>query len=221
MAARGSRKTIRVAIVDDHPITRIGIATVLSEDVRIEVLLSTAKADDLERTIRRRRIDVVVIDTHRPGDRETVATIRSMDPRVKALVLAGSENGRTMKALLDAGADGYVSKRLEADVLLQGVVALGTGAHQYIPDALVGVLERAIERADERSRATAKAARLSARQKEIIRLVGEGLSNKEIGKELGSSENAVKQVVKRLCTRFVADNRAELIRIAASIGLLD
>lgn len=202
-----TRRT-RIAVVDDHPVVRKGIAQTFAEEGDFEIVGEGACADDAVRMARELKPDVMVLDVTMPGDGvEAAAKIHAYQPTTKILMLSIREELSVVRSALKAGALGYVSKGIDGDELVAAVRKLQAGA-RYIGPELAARLIAGDEEMPARQR-TGSAAhpQLTAREAEILELLGEGLSNQEIAERIGLSENTVKHYLTPLLQKLGVRNR--------------
>ena len=175
---------IRVVVADDHAVVRAGLAQLLCGAEDIDVVAEAAGGEDAVALAERERPDVVVMDLQMPGTDGVEATRRIVGAgTAQVLVLTSYSDSERIVAALDAGAVGYLLKDSDPEELLAGVRAVHRGESPLHPRAarqLLGV------------RRTASGVELTAREREVLQLVREGLANKQIARRLGISERTVK-----------------------------
>jgi DNA-binding NarL/FixJ family response regulator len=214
---------IRVLIVDDHDIVRRGLRAFLASEPGIEVvgdasggaqaLAVLAALDDAGR-----RPDVVLMDLKmEPLDGiETTRRIRACYDGVDVIALTSFDDEERVRAALEAGAAGYVLKDSDAHEVLAAVRAARRGELQLDPAVTRGLISSL-----QPGSAPAPAAELTARELDVLRLVGEGLANKEIAAELGLSERTARTHVSRILAKVGLDSRTRLALWAVREGLVD
>lgn len=194
--------TIRIVIVDDHPVVREGLAAALEKrDFAIAASFSSAE----ELLASRIDAEVVLLDLELPG-MSGVDAIPRIDARV--LVLTAYANDEQIDAVLRAGAGGYLLKGASIDEIERAVRAVARGESYLDPRVASRVL------------ALSRAPRLSTREREVLRLVAAGRSNKEIAGDLGVTERTVKFHVTAIFNKLGAENRAQAVAIAHERGLV-
>jgi DNA-binding NarL/FixJ family response regulator len=191
---------IRVVIVDDHPVVREGLAAALKN---FAVAGAFGSAEEL--LAAGVETDVVLLDLELPG-MSGVEAIPRIGARV--LVLTAYANDEQIDAVLRAGAGGYLLKGASVDEIERAIRAVARG-ETYL-----------VSRVAARVVALAHAPRLSAREREVLRLVAAGRSNKEIGAELKVTERTVKFHVTAIFNKLGAENRAQAVAIAHERGLV-
>lgn len=178
-------RTIRVVLVDDHAVIRAGLQQLLAGTADIEVVGQAENGREALEVVRRLRPDVVLMDLQMPGVDGVTATRMIMAEKlgVDVLVLTSYSDSERIVAALDAGAVGYLLKDADPDDVLQGIRAVSRGESPIHPRAartLLGI------------RAGSSQIQLTSRETEILRLVREGLANKQIARRLEISERTVK-----------------------------
>jgi DNA-binding NarL/FixJ family response regulator len=202
-------KAIRVLIVDDHPIFRDGLRAALSAD-DIEVVGEATTADEAATATAALQPDVVLMDLQLPGTGlEATRRILRGDPTVRVLVLTMSEDQRTVSAAVQAGALGYLVKGVDRSKLLAAVRAVAAGDAIFGADVAGAVLTTIAERD------AVAFPQLTAREREVLALVADGLTNAAISHRLYVSQKTVRNHVSNILTKLGVDDResaAALVR---------
>jgi DNA-binding NarL/FixJ family response regulator len=212
---------IRVLIVDDSPLTRGGFAIALSGDPGIEVIGQADNGRDALRMVAELEPDVMILDLSMPdfGGMMVLERLREEAPKVRALVVSASEREDTLLAALAAGAAGYLTKRVGREELRQAVISVHGGGSVISP-ALAGYVLRDYSRT-ARGEVSAARTLLRPREQEILRLIAEGRTDREIGGILHVSPRTVQNHLNRLRERSGLRRRAELARWAVEQGIID
>ncbi|RUZ78641.1 response regulator transcription factor [Mesorhizobium sp. M7A.F.Ca.US.006.01.1.1] len=201
--------TIRIAIVDDHPLFREGVTRSLSEIGGFEMVGEGATAQDAERLAATVRPDILLLDISMPGGGLTaVASILASHPAQKIVMLTVSEANADVTKALNAGVNGYVLKgvgsRGLADILRN--VAAG---ESYLSPTLSARLLSDLQSQQPTDGMAERLRQLTERQTEILRLVAEGLSNKEVALRLELQEKTVKHHMTGVLSKLNVRNRTE------------
>jgi DNA-binding NarL/FixJ family response regulator len=201
---------IRILIVDDHSMVRMGMAGLFSMEADMEV---AAEAEDLEQAVSaftNHRPDVVLMDVRMPGGSglEALSRIRALDPSARVVILSTYDLEEPILAAHAAGACGYLLKSIHFDDLV-AAIRLVHGGGNCFPAAL-----------QDHIAARAKSKPLTPREIETLDLLRRGFSNKDIGKVLDISENTAKFHVKAILAKLEVTDRAEAVAAAFERGLL-
>jgi DNA-binding NarL/FixJ family response regulator len=211
---------IRIILVEDHPVLRAGVGTLLRGEDDLEMigeaengLLGVQLALEL-------RPDVVIMDGSLPelGGVEATERIKRACPEQRILALSAHEDAGFARTVLDAGADGYALKRSACDELVRAV-RIVAGGGSYIDPSLSGALVGGQRRGRTRS-GTVPTVRLSEREAEVIRLTAQGYGSKEIAQSLNLSPRTLETYKARAMAKLTLGSRAELIRYAVRCGWL-
>ena len=199
--------SIRVAIVDDHPLFRAGVTQSLLESGGFEVVAQGGSRDDALRVVGDRPPDILLLDVSIPGGGlDALNAIVTRHPGQKVVMLTVSESGGDVARAMRGGARGYVLKGVEAGSLATILTNIAAG-ERYVSPALSARLlsDGAEPPADGRSPVDA----LDERQSRILDLVSAGLSNKEIAIELDLHEKTIKHQMTRIFSKLAVSNRTE------------
>ncbi len=192
---------IRVVLVDDHRLVREGLRTLLDDLDDITVVGAAADGDEALTVVRECLPDVVLMDLSMPRTDGVEATrrIAAEHPDVLVVVLTSFAETARVQSALDAGAVGYLLKDSEPDMLVRGIRAVVAGESPLDPR----VTRAAIAARSQKSPKTS----LTDREREVLRLVGRGLANKQIGRILGISERTVKAHLTSAFSRIGVSDR--------------
>jgi DNA-binding NarL/FixJ family response regulator len=226
---------IRVLLVDDQPLIRVGLRGILEFEDDIEVVGEASSGRQALDLLPGTSADVVLMDIRMP-DLDGIDTTAAIcaDPRytdVRILVLTTFETDDHVVAALQAGASGFLGKGAEPVAVVDAVRVIARGESLLSPTATRALIERflakptATERAAEQAAPAAAAARaglttLTERERETLILVAEGKTNDEIAEHFVVSPHTVKTHISRTMAKLDAHDRAQLVVIAYSAGLL-
>ena len=204
---------IRVAIVDDHPIVSDGIAANLRAVGEIEVVATAANADDAVAVAGTHHPDVLILDLELGGRSglDAIAAIKAASPQTRVVVFSAYAGEERVATAFERGVDSYVLKGTSSDDLVAVIRAVAAGG-SVIPPEIAGQLARAVGQP--------RRDRLTGREREILALLAEGLSNRAIGDRLSIAERTVKFHVGEILARLGAANRAQAVAIAKSRGIV-
>jgi DNA-binding NarL/FixJ family response regulator len=205
---------IRVLVADDHPIVRAGIVALLSDAEDVQVVDAVADGEAAVAAALTTRPDVVLMDLRMPGTDGTAATgrITSALPATRVVVLTTYESDDAILDAITAGASGYLLKAAPEAEILAGVRSVASGDTVMAP-AIAVALARGI-------RQQQAAPRLSDREREVLALVAQGLSNPEIGRRLHVTEATVKTHLLHAFEKLGVGDRTRAVTRAMELGLL-
>jgi len=198
---------IRIAIVDDHPLFRAGVARSLGEIGGFELVGEGASADDAERLARSSTPDILLLDISMPGGGLNALTgILATTPEQKIVMLTVSETNADVAQALKAGARGYVLKGVGSKSLADILRDVASGQSYVSPALSARLLSDLLQ---PTSRRPDPLSQLTGREAEILNLVAEGLSNKEVAARLSLQEKTVKHHMTRVLAKLNVRNRTE------------
>jgi len=209
---------IRVFLLDDHEVVRRGIADLLDAEPDITVV---GDAENVEQALVRApavRPDVAVLDIRLPdGDGISVCReLRSQMPELAALMLTSFDDEDALLDAIMAGASGYVLKQIKGSDLVSAVRTVASGQSMLDP-ATTARLMRSLRTEPAAPDVSPELASLSPREREILTLIGDGLTNREIGKRLYLSEKTVKNHISRLLAKLGVQRRVQAAVIASQL----
>ncbi len=209
---------IRVLIADDHAILREGVRALLSATEDIEVVGEAADGRQAIDACKKVDPDVVLLDIAMPGlgGIEAALEIRKLGLRTRVLVLSQYEDREYVRRLLKAGVAGYVLKKSAGSELANAIRAVQRGGLVLDPEVARAAMEQA---GPERGGGDPYEA-LTDREKQVLRLVAEGKSNKEVAEDLGISVKTAMSHREHVMEKLDLHNRAELVRFAIKIGVV-
>lgn len=209
----GDGHPVRVVVVEDHPVTRMGLVALLGQDPRITVVADVGSGEEGVAAVARELPDVVVTDLRLGPGLDGVGVteaVRARRPAPAVLVLTTYDTDRDIVRAVEAGAAGYLLKDADPAVITDAVARAASGQTVLSPDLAQRVVAR-ISRPQ---------ADLSAREVEILGLVAQGLSNREIARALVISEATVKTHLVHAYTKLDVDSRTAAVARAREDGLL-
>lgn len=207
---------IRVLLVDDHAVVRGGLAQLVGAAGDMEVVGSAADGTEAVAVARAQRPDVVLMDLQMPGMDGVAATraILAEDQAAQVVILTSYSDGERIIGALDAGAVGYLLKDADPEDILEGIRAVSRGESPLHPRAARELLtSRRTAPGEERP------PQLTGRELEVLRLVRQGLANKQIARRLGISERTVKAHLTSVFQRLDVADRTQAALWAERHGL--
>ncbi|MCX4673723.1 response regulator transcription factor [Streptomyces sp. NBC_01381] len=211
---------IRVFLLDDHEVVRRGVHDLLDSEADIEVVGEAGTSEQAQVRGPALRPDVAILDIRLPdGDGITVRReLRSRMPEVACLMLTSFDDDDALLDAIMAGAAGYVLKQIKGTDLIDAVRTVASGQSLLDP-ATTSRLMSTLRGPDATAGSSqdARLAGLSERERDILALIGEGLTNRQIGKRLFLSEKTVKNHISRLLAKLGVERRIQAAVIAAHV----
>lgn len=203
-------KQIRILSVEDHPVFRQGLATILETEPDMVLVAQAANGVEAIAEFRRHRPDITLMDLRLPGSNGTdiLIAIRGEFPDARVIMLSSSDSDGEIQRALRSGAAGYVLKSMPQDELLAVIRSVHAGK-RHVPAEVAVLLA---EHLDEEE--------LTIRELEVLQLIRDGYKNKQIADQLSISENTVDFHVKNIIDKLGAKDRTHAVTIAARRGLL-
>lgn len=201
---------IRIVVVDDHFIVRIGLLSLINTEPNLTVVGEAGDGHEAIRLFQELRPDLVVMDMRLPGleGPEAARAIREIDPAARILMLSAFEGDADIHTALEAGASGYVLKSVTGEELIPAINAVAAG-RRWVPQEIASRL---------RSRNTYE--ELTAREHEVLIQLSRGLANKEIADILGISEHTTKGHLKSILGKLRVLDRTQAVIAAVQRGLI-
>lgn len=222
---------IRILVVDDHTLFRRGLMALLARDLQVKVVGDAADAGQAQRKAQELQPDLILLDNHLPGVNgvDALPALREVAPAARILMLTVSEDENDLAAALRGGAAGYLLKTIEGDDLTLAIRRAMQGDSIIAPEMMSKLV--AAYRGASAGAAAAPApgplsateislASLSPRERDILRSISRGASNKEIAREHGIAEATVKIHVQHVLRKLDVSSRVHAAVIATENGLL-
>ena len=212
---------IRVMVADDHSVVRQGIRHVLEEGDEFTVVAEAADGDEVVALVERHQPDVVVLDISMPGQSgiKITGTLREKCPDCRVLILSMYDNQEYVLEAVRAGAHGYLLKDTAAEDLPGAIRSIHAGKAFYSPP-IAAKLAAAVKGDFVDQYATGELAGLTAREREVLRGIARGLTNKDIATELGISPRTVETHRESLMRKLGIRHVAGLTKLALETGLI-
>ncbi|MFQ5795983.1 MAG: response regulator [Candidatus Bipolaricaulia bacterium] len=204
---------IRILVADDHPIVREGLIAILSTQPDFEVVGEAATGDEVVQQVTTLQPDVVLLDLEMPqmDGVETIKHLRQAGSDVRVIVFTAFDTDERIVGAVKAGAQGYLLKGTPREEIFQAVRVVHAGESLLQPVVTSKLLKHISQDVEQ----------LTPRELDVLRLLAQGLKNKEIAETLFRSERTVKFHVSSILRKLGAENRTEAVSIAVQKGLID
>lgn len=216
---------IRIVLVDDEQIVRAGLRMILESEEGFEVVAEAGDGAEAVALVKKLDPDVVLMDIQMPGvngleaTREIVALARDDSSRV--LVLTTFDLDEYVYEALRAGASGFLLKRTPAEDLIDGVRVVAKGDALLSPSITRRMIGEFARRPAAEKRSLSELDDLTGREREVMQLIAQGLSNHEIAEKLVLSEGTVKTHIKRIFYKLGLRDRTQAVILAYDVGLVE
>ena len=209
-AAVATKKMIRVVLADDHPVVRDGLAAMVNQQPDMEVLAEAGDGEEAIAFYQQYQPDVMVLDLRMPK-RDGVAVVQrvmELSPKACLLIMTTYDGDEDIFRCLSQGAKGYLLKDAPRQEILSAIRAVSEGR----PYASSSVVAKALQRMAKPS--------LTQRESDVLQLVAQGRSNKDIARRLEITEGTAKTHVKAILTKLDAISRTEAVAVAHKRGMI-
>ncbi len=210
MTAQAHRKPLRILLVDDHPMMRAGLASVLLMDPDFASVMQASDGDSALQIWRENQPDVTLLDISM-GGMDGIDTLRQLIrdfPSARVLMLTTSEASEDIRHAMEAGACGYVTKNINAGDLVEAIRAIHAGGKVFSEDVKRKLAENVAS------------GHLTAREIEVLELVRQGFTNDEIGRLLDVSERTARAHISSIKEKLHASDRAAAVARGFECGIL-
>jgi two-component system response regulator NreC len=214
--------TIRIILVDDHEIVRAGLRMLLDSHKDIQIIGEAENGQQALELCQKDPPDIVIMDITMPGASglEVTRQIKQQYPNTSVLALTIHEGEQYFFEMLNAGASGYVPKRAAPTDLVNAIHAVHSGEvylHPTVAKALVKDYVQRVQMGWERASYDG----LTEREQQVLKMIAEGMMNKEIAEQLSISVRTVERHRENIMSKLNLHTRAELVRYAVDKGLID
>lgn len=212
----------KVLIADDHQIIIDGLKSLISSEENIELVGEASNGKEAIDLLNLINVDVVILDINMPvlNGIEAMKRIKSEFPEVKVIILSMHNESSLIKSLIEMGADGYLLKNCDQDELIEAVNKVASGQKYFSSEVTISLLNKTGGMKSS-VKMDPVIASLTEREIEILKLITQGLTNKEIGDQLFISHRTVDTHRTNLMKKLEVNNIAGLIRFAIKNGFVE
>lgn len=218
MKGRNALK-IKLLLVEDHHIVRRGLVFFLNTKEEFEIIGEAENGEEALAFVQKERPDVVLIDVSMPkmDGIEATKRLKQYDATIKILMLSSFSEQDYVLPALEAGADGYQLKEVQPDQLVASIIAVYQGNTNFHPKVTPTLLGRSVVKEEKQD----SFSMLTKREKEVLREIAKGRSNKEIAAELHITEQTVKTHVSNVLAKLEVDDRTQAALYAVKHGIVE
>jgi two-component system, NarL family, response regulator len=201
---------IKILIVDDHPVVRAGLTSMLATQVQLEVIGTASSGDEAIEMLQQGNPDVILLDLRMPGMNgiDTLVAMKNLQSNVRVIILTSFETDEDIYRAVQAGARGYLLKDTSLREMVEAIRTAHAGK-KYFPRSIASRLAERMMRTN-----------LTTREIEILKMLAKGPTNKQIGHALGISDHTVRNHVNNILEKLEVSDRTEAATTAIQRGII-
>ncbi|GAA0324759.1 response regulator transcription factor [Bacillus carboniphilus] len=214
---------IRVLLVDDHAVVRMGLRMLLEPNTKMEVVGEASEGNEAIQRALELKPDVVLMDLSMPHGKDGLSAtieLKKSLPETEILILTMHDDEEYLFRVIQAGASGYILKSAPHEELLSAIESVATGRAYLYPTATKRLMQEYVEKLNQGGNMDTYSL-LSDREKEVLTLIAKGYTNKDIAEQLIISVKTVETHKSNLMEKLQMKTRPELVKYAVQKGLLD
>jgi DNA-binding NarL/FixJ family response regulator len=205
--------SIRIAVCDDHPVFRAGVIGLLASQEDMLVVVEAGTTESLRRELRETPVDLVLLDAELPEENGLDA-LPDLVPVARVLVFSAFDDPEVVKRAMQLGAIGYLRKDASPPELFRSIRD-GAAGRTVLDEELASRVAKSLRKAPDEASFERRLRALTARQRDVLRLLREGKSSREISAALAVSEGTAKNHVTRILQLLAVEDRAKLVHLLA------
>ncbi len=205
-------KKIRIMIIEDHELVRKGLIMLFQAEDDMEIVSEAENGEEIAKKVIELNLDVIILDIRLVGKDGTQVCkeIKEMFPHIKIMMLTSYSDPETIQKAIESGADGYMLKNSKVQTLVESIRKLVNGEPFFQNEIAMALVQYHRERKVKEFKIIDT---LTEREREVLQLVADGLTNKEIGRKLFISENTVRTYISNILNKLGVTNRTEATRL--------
>jgi DNA-binding NarL/FixJ family response regulator len=209
---------INIVLADPQFVTRTGIKTVLAQVAEFRIISEVKSSQELIKEIKAKQPDVIIIDYNVPGhfQIEDLGKVRSLSPKTKVMVISSDHDKNNIYKVLDSGIKNFITKECDSEEIVQAVRATARGEKFFCAKVVDIILEKHFNVKNQHCEAT----QLSQRETEIVQLIAEGLTGREIADRLFLSHHTISTHRKNILKKLHVNSTSELVLSAIRFGIV-
>lgn len=211
-------QTIKIVLADPQFVTRTGIKMVLTQVSDFNIISEVKNSSELLKEINGKQVDVIIIDYNVPGyfQLEDLLKIKSLSPKSQIMVISSDHNKSNIYKVLDSGIKNFITKECDSEEIVKAVYATAKGEKFFCAKVVDIILEKHLNARNEHG----EPFQLSQRETEVVQLIAEGLTGREIAERLFLSHHTISTHRKNILKKLQVNSTSELVLYAIRFGIV-